>query len=143
MGYAPLSARLVEAATRNNGWRAIQSELKELKGKCYPNESMLAAAVNEKKKENEKESKSESNIFSNLLYKKETNKKQDAQQKSNAMSTHKTVLVFFVGGVTYSEISAIRMLESRPNTPWKFIIASTNITSGDDIINAFIDKDLM
>lgn len=128
-GYAPLSSRLVEASTRPNGWKAIQSELRELKGKCYINETMM----NENEKKNNDESRQQ---------KQQQTRKQKAQQKSDAMSTHKTVLVFFVGGVTYAEISAIRMLESRPNTPWKFIVASTNIANGNDIINAFIDKDL-
>merc|ERR1712154_598106 len=113
-----------EAATRNAGWRAMQSELKELRGKCYLDLDMETMGMG---KENEREKPKE---------------KIKAQQKSDAMSAHKTVLVFFVGGVTYAEISAIRMLEARPNTPWKFIVASTNIARGDDIINAFIDKDL-
>jgi len=152
-GYAPLSARLVEAATRVNGWRAIQSEMRELKGKCYPNETMLADAKSKTKKVEEEEKESQQSIFSinNLLAnnkdpqskaQRQETRKQKAQQKSDAMSASKTVLVFFVGGVTYAEISAIRMLESRPNTPWKFIIASTNIANGDDIVNAFINHDL-
>eukprot|EP01084_Bolivina_argentea_P135214 238310_1 len=111
-GYAPLSARLVEAATRVHGWKAIQQELRELKGKSYINETMTTKT--QKDHESDK----------------------TAQQKSDAMSAHKTVLVFFVGGVTYAEISAIRMLEQRPNTPWKFIVATTNIARGSQIINA-------
>merc|ERR1712129_347869 len=95
-------------------------ELKELRGKCYVEIDMDRDT---KEKENVRE-------------------KMKAQQKSDAMSAQKTVLVFFVGGVTYAEISAIRMLEARPNTPWKFIVASTSIVRGNDIVNAFIDQDL-
>ena len=124
-GYAPLSARLVEASTRNNGWKAIQSELKELRGKCYLDLDLDKDKLKQQQKSD-----------------RHKQPKLKAQQKSDAMSAHKTVLVFFVGGVTYAEISAIRMLEARPNTPWKFIVASTSIVRGNDIINAFIDQDL-
>ena len=158
-GYSPLSARLVEASTRPNGWKAIQSELRELKGKCYINQSMNKDVINNKKsKDDEKgNNNNNNNNLNNLLninngnnnnnnsnnkQQRQETRKQKAQQKSDAMSTHKTVLVFFVGGVTYAEISAIRMLEARPNTPWKFIVASTNIARGNDIINAFIDQSL-
>ena len=110
-------------------------ELKELKGKCYLNETMSAdrfrASDDAKERERFQDAKQ-----------RQDSRKQKAHQKSDAMSTHKTVLVFFVGGVTYSEISAIRMLEARPNTPWKFIVASTSIARGNDVINAFIDQDL-
>merc|ERR1719203_1432996 len=114
---------------------------------------MLAPSTNDNKQQEESpaESSTASSIFNiNSLLPKDTNqskaqrqesRKQKAQQKSDAMSAHKTVLVFFVGGVTYAEISAIRMLEARPNTPWKFIVASTSIVRGNDIVNAFIDQE--
>merc|ERR1712087_1088637 len=102
-------------------------------GKCYLDLDSKELDVEERKgQEQEREKERE----------KGKEKKLKAHQKSDAMSAHKTVLVFFVGGVTYAEISAIRMLEARPNTPWKFIVASTSIVRGNDIINAFIDQDL-
>eukprot|EP01083_Nonionella_stella_P206958 752291_1 len=141
-GYAPLSARLIEASTRaNGGWQNITNELRELKGKCYISKTMIINNDNDSKKQDDDTNdeqkyiiqmmRDEKKVLQKNNKQKEETRKQKAQQKSDAMSTHKTILVFFVGGVTYAEISAIRMLEQRPNTPWKFIIASTNIARGN------------
>ena len=136
-GYAPLSGRLVEAATRPLGWRGIESELELLPGKQYLEERILSAKAR-KAKHNQRGSmydeKSADTEFS------VNDNSQSASDMMQQQSTHKTVLVFFVGGVTYSEIAAIRMLENRPNTPWKFIIGTTDIANGFNVVDGFVDQ---
>ena len=46
----------------------------------------------------------------------------------------KVNLVYFLGGVTYAEIAALRLIEQK--TKQKFIIASTNITNGNTFIQS-------
>ena len=46
----------------------------------------------------------------------------------------KTVLVFFVGGCTYSEVSALRFLGSRMKI--RFVIATTNVVRAESFISA-------
>ena len=46
------------------------------------------------------------------------------------------ILVVFLGGITYAEISAIRYLNKRPNSDHKFIILTTNINNGKNLINS-------
>jgi hypothetical protein len=41
------------------------------------------------------------------------------------------VLVVFLGGVTYSEISALRWLSSQPYCPHKFLVLTTKVRSGE------------
>ena len=122
-GYAPLSARLVEAATKNYGWKGIRNHLTAIKGRQYLEEKIFDDIKTD-------DIKTDNNNTNN-------------DNVINISSTHKTVLVFFVGGITYPEISAIRMLENRVNTSWRFVIATTNICNGNEIINSFIDKELL
>jgi hypothetical protein len=46
------------------------------------------------------------------------------------------ILVVFIGGITFAEISAIRYLNKRPNSDHKFIILTTNIINGKSMINS-------
>ena len=46
------------------------------------------------------------------------------------------ILVVFIGGITYAEISAIRYLNSKRSTDHKFIILTTQILNGKTLINS-------
>ncbi|PNH08913.1 Vacuolar protein sorting-associated protein 33 [Tetrabaena socialis] len=50
-----------------------------------------------------------------------------------------TVLVAFIGGVTYSEISALRFLSSRPEWPYRFLVLTTKIINGRTLLQCFVD----
>ena len=47
----------------------------------------------------------------------------------------KKVLVYFIGGVTFAEIAAIRFLNARPDSTVKLIVATTQIISGNKCVN--------
>jgi len=47
----------------------------------------------------------------------------------------KKVLIYFIGGVTFAEIAAIRFLNSRPDSNVKLIIATTQIITGNKCVN--------
>ncbi|CDW55827.1 vacuolar protein sorting associated protein 33A [Trichuris trichiura] len=49
----------------------------------------------------------------------------------------KVVLVFFVGGVTLAEVSALRFLTSK--TDHKFIVATTNVITGSRLLSSFTE----
>lgn len=61
--------------------------------------------------------------------------------KGKTMSTndtsYKVVLVYFIGGVTYSEIAALRFLGRK--TGYRFIIATTAIINGARMLNSFVE----
>jgi hypothetical protein len=47
----------------------------------------------------------------------------------------KKVLIYFIGGVTFAEIAAIRFLNARPDSNVKLIVATTQIISGNKCMN--------
>ena len=65
--------------------------------------------------------------------------KQPTQREENELFEHSTinrvkkVLVYFLGGVTYAEISAIRFLNTQSSLAgrFKFVIATTSIISSE------------
>ncbi|GLC59251.1 hypothetical protein PLESTB_001466600 [Pleodorina starrii] len=50
-----------------------------------------------------------------------------------------TVLVAFIGGVTFAEISALRFLSSRPEWPYRFLVLTTKIVNGRTLLQTFVD----
>ena len=46
------------------------------------------------------------------------------------MSKKKKILVYFVGGITFGEIAAIRFLQNI-HPKYRFVIATTSIINGD------------
>jgi len=52
----------------------------------------------------------------------------------------KRIMVCFVGGVTYAEVSAIRMLEQRKPDEYQFMILGSSITSGEKFLSQFVSN---
>ncbi|KAG2453701.1 hypothetical protein HYH02_001913 [Chlamydomonas schloesseri] len=50
-----------------------------------------------------------------------------------------TVLVVFIGGVTFAEISALRFISSRPDSGVRFLVLTTRIMNGRTLLQSFID----
>jgi hypothetical protein len=49
-------------------------------------------------------------------------------------------LVYFLGGVTYSEISALRYLSEKESHPRDYIVAATHIVSGSRLVGELVEK---
>lgn len=126
-GYAPLSVRLVQlAASRESlagpstrrrpaaskgapiqGWKGYEDVVNCLPGSTFEEDQLPSSA---------------------------------AVAAAAASTTTKavvppTTLVFFLGGVTYAEISALRLLNSL-STERRFVVATTSIISGDRMIQS-------
>ena len=58
------------------------------------------------------------------------------------------ILVYFVGGVTYAEISCLRYLSSTTSTillrkqcvDYQFVVATTQIINGNKLVDSFKDE---
>jgi hypothetical protein len=50
------------------------------------------------------------------------------------------VLLFFVGGVTFAEVAAIRYLNRRPDAKREFVIATTHLINSKTFIDAVSEK---
>ncbi len=46
------------------------------------------------------------------------------------------VLVYFIGGVTFSEISALRALSESPSHPFDYLVATTKLINGTSLIDS-------
>ncbi|KAJ5080378.1 vacuolar protein sorting-associated protein 33a [Anaeramoeba ignava] len=63
----------------------------------------------------------------------ELNTEKEEQQKS-------ICLVFFVGGVTFAEISSLRILSQMENSRFEYVVATTRLVNGNTMLNDFIES---
>ncbi len=61
-------------------------------------------------------------------------------ERTAASSTNRTILVYFVGGVTFSEINALQSLGKQTNTT--YIVATTNTLNRSSLINSTLGNDM-
>ncbi|KAG6763515.1 hypothetical protein POTOM_030935 [Populus tomentosa] len=125
-GYAPLSIRLIQHAVRS-GWRPMEETLKLLPG---PHSEMKRGGF------------SSSSSFDTL------------HGASAAVDRHiqthpgflvadgrrSLVLVVFIGGVTFAEISALRFLSAQEAMAYDMIIGTTKIVNGNTLTQTYMEK---
>ena len=121
-GYAPLTARLVEVAA-TIGWAGKDEALRELPGRLvdisqqHPPGDLTSAM------------------------------KRNAGPSLGALARSKggdagaggkkpVLLVYFVGGVTFMEIAALRLLSKRPSFPYSIICCTTTVLSGRSLLQS-------
>ncbi|KAG9451141.1 hypothetical protein H6P81_011106 [Aristolochia fimbriata] len=116
-GYAPLSIRLIQHAVRS-GWRPIEEILKllpgphsEFKRSGYSRTSSLDMLQN---------------APGNL------DRAGDGRRS--------LVLVVFIGGVTFSEISALRFLSAQEGMAYDLIVGTTKIVNGSSLLDMFTES---
>ncbi|KAJ5482792.1 hypothetical protein N7539_006238 [Penicillium diatomitis] len=63
-----------------------------------------------------------------------------ARQVLSGNSATKTVYVFFLGGITFTEIAALRFIAAQEAPKRKIVICTTGIISGDRMMEAAIEK---
>lgn len=117
-GYAPLSIRLVQHAVRS-GWRPIEEILKLLPG---PHTDTRRGRF------------SSTSSFDNLQGSSANGDNRLADGRRSL------VLVVFIGGVTFAEISALRFLSAQEGMAYDLIIGTTKIISGNTLTETFVEK---
>ncbi|KAJ7970493.1 Vacuolar protein-sorting-associated protein 33-like protein [Quillaja saponaria] len=116
-GYAPLSIRLIQQAVRA-GWRPIEEILKLLPG---PHSET-------------KRGKFSSSPSLDTLQGSSNNIDKVADGR------RALVLVVFVGGVTFAEISALRFLSAQEGMAYDLIVGTTKIVNGHTLAETFMEK---
>ncbi|XP_042475286.1 vacuolar protein-sorting-associated protein 33 homolog isoform X1 [Macadamia integrifolia] len=113
-GYAPLSIRLVQHAVRS-GWRPIEEILKLLPGPHLESRrgGYSSSAIDA--------------IPSTL-----------GNVDKVAHGQRSLVLVVFIGGVTFAEISALRFLSSQEGMAYDLIIGTTKMVNGRSLVETFV-----
>ncbi|PAA83247.1 hypothetical protein BOX15_Mlig014053g4, partial [Macrostomum lignano] len=109
-GYAPISARLVQKFSQP-GWRGIRDALDFLPG------GPVYEAIQKVK-----------------------GLRQDGPVPPVYSADTKHNLVVFVGGATYSEISALRFLSQSDDFPADYIVLTTGLLSSQSFLDPFIEE---
>ena len=133
-GYAPLSVRLVQsviqkqhllaitkgasAASNANGvssaahgWQGFEDVLRNIKGETF-----------------------------NKVQKGEEQAVKARHMLAGTGGKPKTVVVMFLGGVTFTEIAALRFVARREEGKRKILICTTDVVSGNSMMDAAIEK---
>jgi hypothetical protein len=66
---------------------------------------------------------------------------QSSSQRKNAFQMKRVILVYFIGGCTYSEINALRFMGNKLNC--HFIIATTDIINSKRLLDSFMQFDVI
>ncbi|XP_052224605.1 vacuolar protein sorting-associated protein 33A-like isoform X2 [Dreissena polymorpha] len=107
-GYAPLSVRLIQYLARP-GWRSITEVLNILPGPNFDEVQQIPVALRKRR----------TSITSS----------------QSSMADQKVTLVFFLGGVTYAEIAALRFLAQQDDGGTDYVIATTKIINGGSLLH--------
>ena len=65
---------------------------------------------------------------------------QGSRSSDNSSVASTVTLVFFVGGVTYAELAALRFLSSL-NDGHEYVAATTNVVNGNSLIGSLIEPE--
>lgn len=120
--YAPLSIRIVENILKPSGWHALSDIIN-----CIPGPTFDDYQSNFNKK----------NIHTTA----------GAVARRNSMTSElsqsdnpRVILVFFIGGCTFAEISALRFLSQQEENNVEFIIATTKLINKNTFLDSFIEN---
>lgn len=125
-GYAPLSVRLIQAAIQ--GWTKTRAELlKEIPGRLVDIQQSWPP-VEFGKQSIPRES------LGDFAKETTTSTPHNGAATATTTSIKPTLMVFFVGGISYAEIAALRFLSKRPTFPFHIIMMTTKIVNGNTML---------
>lgn len=120
-GYAPLSVRIVESAIKPRGWSAVQEGLRQLPGP--------SGEVSQSTNKNAGDDPAAPATVPKL--------------DNFGSEERKVLLVYYLGGVTFMEIAALRHLSRQPDCMYDIIVATTKIVNGDTLLKSCFDKEVL
>lgn len=134
-GYAPLSVRLIQSYITRKGWKKedVMKELplsggkfiEVLQNKDVPGDFREAVEIGIPP----------SHQFQSTC----SNKDSNNDTNTTSTSTKKPILlVFFVGGVTFMELSALRHISKSPDFPYEIVCCTTKIVNGKTLLESLI-----
>jgi len=115
-GYAPLSVRLAQYLD-HPGWRAITDVLKTLPEPTIEETQEIAAGLRKRRNSG-------------------------ASIQTGLLDDQKLIVVFFLGGCTYTEISGLRFLSQKEGFNADFVIVTTNIINGKTFLQSLSGQSL-
>ena len=119
-GYAPATVRFVEAAAATGGWAAggVADAARAVGG---AREAALRVDGRGRPVEEPVTA---------------------AAVSATTTTSPRTVLVAFIGGATSAEVAALRWLSARPGARARYLVASSCLVTGDDVVASFEPRDV-
>lgn len=117
--YAPLTIRIVERAIKPNGWQSLNDILSTLPGPTFEDY--------------------QSSVQTSSLQ--ATVRRGSFSSEISQSDTPKVVLVFFLGGCTFAEISALRFLAHQEDNNVEFVIATTKLINKHTFLESLMESD--
>jgi hypothetical protein len=134
-GYAPLTVRLVQSAIQ--GWTTKQDILKELPGRLldiqqsHPPQD-LASTLKQQQQQQKATTTSPNTGESSLgQY-----AKKQVSLSNNKNTKKPTLIVVFLGGITFMEIAALRFLSKRSTFPYHIVMVTTKVINGSSLLQS-------
>ncbi|XP_026314252.1 vacuolar protein sorting-associated protein 33A [Hyposmocoma kahamanoa] len=113
--YTPLTVRLSEHIAKNKGWSGIQDVLNLLPGPTVDELQTLQPRM--------------------------ARRNSISSDNSSSAETPRVILVFFLGGCTYNEISALRSISQQEDSNVEFVILTTKLINGNTFVESLMDID--
>lgn len=111
--YAPLTIRIVEQSLKPNGWQDLNDILGNIPGPTFEDYQTSNQPGGRR------------GSFSSEI------------SQSDAP---RVILVFFLGGCTFAEISALRFLSKQEENNVEFLIATTKLINKNTFLDSFIEN---
>lgn len=146
LSYAPLSVRLIQLAFKTGGWKGKDEIMKLLPGPTIEENQILPSKIQEKSKKKNIEIL----FFIKFYFLVITN-------PTNNHSKNFITLVFYIGGVTFTEIASLRWLTQQGSNSFFFfffslyrymilldqygdmLIATTKLINGNSLLNTIFE----
>lgn len=124
--YAPLSTRIVERSLRTLGWQALHDVLSSLPGPTFQETQQQPSAL---------EAAADELAATTLA---DAPRRSSLSSEMSLSERERVIMVFFVGGCTFAEVSALRFLAQRDSNV-EFVIATTRLLNKNSFLDEFIE----
>ncbi|KAJ8675690.1 hypothetical protein QAD02_011476 [Eretmocerus hayati] len=111
--YAPLSVRLAEQLVQPGGWQGLNDILGLLPGPAVSSVCQKSAP---------------------------TGRRNSITSEDSTSEPPKLILVFFIGGCTFAEISALRFLSQQEDLNVEFVIGTTKLINGNTFLSSLMEE---
>lgn len=78
----------------------------------------------------------------NKSFRKQNRFSDSVSQQSSADTNQKIVIVFYIGGCTFSELASFRLLSQRETLNTEYVVGATSMINGKTLLQSLVDFDL-
>lgn len=120
--YAPLTVRIVEQSIKLLGWQTLHDVLASLPGPTFEDNQLAGSSFNY-----------------DTIDAATITRRSSLTSEMSQSEQRRVILVFFLGGCTFAEVSALRFLAQEDGNV-EFVIATTKLVNKNSFLDEFIEK---